>query len=102
VVKQISRRTVLVDKTALIQVTIDRFEDGDGPGRLLYGEPLGRGEREPLREVGGDLSRPRLDQTRRMDTVLGGVEVPWVGTNKALWISALVHSDRYRIDVTKR
>jgi hypothetical protein len=102
VVEQITRYTVLIDESALIKIAIDCLEDRDAASRLVHGESLSRRELEPLREVGGDLSRPRLDQTRRMNPVLDGVEVPWMGTNKALRISALVHSHRYRIAAGKR
>ena len=61
-VEEVARRSVLVDETALIQITIDRLKDRAATGGLLNCEPLSRRKLERLRELVRNLSGSRLNE----------------------------------------
>ena len=90
-VEEVAGLPLLVDEPALIEITIDRLEDRDAASSLVDREPLGRRKLERLRQLACDLGRSRLDQARRVNALLGRVQVARLGGDKALRVSALVH-----------
>jgi hypothetical protein len=103
VVEQVAGLPLLVDEPALVELTIDRFQDRDAASGFMRGEPLGGRELERLRQLAGDLSRSRLDQARRVNALPGRVHVARLRGNEALRVSLAVHPPSlYRIADGKR
>ena len=62
-VEQIAGCALPIDETALVEVTVDRFEDRDAAGSLMNCNEVQGRELARLGELRHDLHRPRLEQT---------------------------------------
>jgi hypothetical protein len=85
----------LVDEAPFVEIAIDCLENGDKPTDLFDGDALNDRKLERLSEVSDDLRRAGLEKTRRMNAVLHGVRVAWMGGNERAGISFDVHSIEY-------
>jgi hypothetical protein len=92
VVEEIARLTSLVYKPSVIQITIDRIENGYAPRDFAQREPLCGRELEGLKKIGLDFGRSGLNQARRVNAVPSGVRIPRVRGDKILGSPVLIHS----------
>ena len=95
VVQNGTRLATPVDKSALVEVTIDGVEYGSAMSNLVHGNTLRRRKLEEPKELLLDLTRPRLYQSTRVDAVARGVCVSGMGSNECSGIAVLVHGKEY-------
>lgn len=90
-----TRLAASVDKSTLVEITIDGVEYGHTTSKLMHGNALRRRELKVPNEFFLDLARSRLHEATRVDAIALGIGVTGVGSNERSRIALLVHVKEY-------
>jgi hypothetical protein len=95
VVQDGTRLATSIDKSALVEITIDGVEYRHAMRDLVHGNALRGRELEGANEFFLDLARSSLDQTGRVRAVSYSVRVARMGGDQRPRIAVLVHVKEY-------